>query len=107
MTVRNDVAALEDLAPCSVLRVEVDGNRIALVRIDDDEVYAIGHRCTHADVSLSEGEVDCEDRTLECWKHGSQFSLDTGEPLSLPATKAVPTYKAGVTDGRLWVEVEA
>ncbi|MBA2280290.1 MAG: non-heme iron oxygenase ferredoxin subunit [Actinomycetota bacterium] len=106
MSTRIDVAALEDLAKCTAMRVDVDGHRIALVRIDDDEVYAIGDRCTHADFSLSEGEVDCEERTLECWKHGSQFSLDTGEPLSLPATKATPTYKAGVTDGRIWVELD-
>ena len=43
-----------------------------------------------------EGEVDVEERTVECWRHGSQFSLETGEPLSLPATKPTPTYEVVV-----------
>ena len=45
------------------------------MRIDDD-VYAIGDMCSHANVSLSEGEVWCDEREIECPKHGSTFSLD-------------------------------
>ena len=76
--IRLDVGALDDLAPGTATRFEVGRHVVAVVRIDDD-VYAIGDRCSHADVSLSEGEVDCEHRTLECWKHGSTFSLLTDE----------------------------
>jgi 3-phenylpropionate/trans-cinnamate dioxygenase ferredoxin subunit len=72
------------------------------VRIDDD-VYAIGDRCSHADYSLSEGEIDADERTLECWKHGSTFSLETGEPLTLPATQPVPVYTVEVRDGDVLV----
>ena len=53
-------------------------------------------RCTHQDFSLSEGEVDEDEREIECWKHGSTFSLETGEPQSLPATKPVPVYDVRV-----------
>ena len=67
-----------------------------LVRIGDD-VYAIGDTCSHANVSLSEGEVLADDREIECWKHGSTFSLLTGEPQTLPATQPVPVYEAGGT----------
>jgi 3-phenylpropionate/trans-cinnamate dioxygenase ferredoxin component len=95
-----DVGALDDIEPGTAVRVDVDGRRIALVRIDD-AVYAIGDRCTHADVSLAEGDVDAAERTIECWRHGSQFSLETGEPLSLPATKPTPTYDVVVRDGRI------
>ena len=45
------------------------------------------------DISLSEGEVVADDHQLECWKHGSAFSLETGEPTSLPATQPVPVYE--------------
>ena len=48
-------------------------------------------------MSLSEGEVDIEECALECWKHGSLFSLETGEALSLPATKSVETYEVAVS----------
>ena len=85
----------DELEPGTARRFDVDGHRIALVRIGDD-FYALGDRCSHEDYSLSEGEVYAEDCELECWKHGSTFDLRTGEPLSLPATKAVPVYEVVV-----------
>ena len=75
--------------PGEPTRVDVDGQPVRVVRIGDD-FYAIGDRCSHADVSLAEGEVDVDDRTIECWKHGSCFSLVDGEPDALPATEPVP-----------------
>ena len=50
------VCSLDELAPGSARRVIVDGVAVALVRIGD-EVYAIGDVCSHANVSLSDGEV--------------------------------------------------
>ena len=99
-----DAGALDDFADGAARRVDVDGHRICVVRLGDD-LYAIGDTCTHADVSLSEGEVDAGERTIECWKHGSAFSLETGEPQSLPAVRPVPTYGVRVADGRVVVEV--
>ena len=61
-----------------------------VVRIGDD-LYAIGDRCSHADYSLSEGDVWADEREIECPKHGSTFSLLTGEPQTLPATQPVPS----------------
>ena len=99
------VCALDDLAPNSAGRFEVDGRAVAVVRCGDD-VYAIGDVCSHADVSLSEGEVFCDTKELECWKHGSTFSLETGEPQTLPATQPVPVYVAKVVDGMVQIELE-
>ena len=99
------VARFDDLAPGSATRVEVDGRPVALVRIGDD-VYAIGDTCSHADVSLSEGEVLCDTLELECWKHGSAFSLETGEPQTLPATQPVAMYVARVVAGDVVLELE-
>jgi len=98
------VGALAEITEGTAHRVEVDGHVLALVRIGDD-VYAIGDRCSHQDISLSEGEVLAEEHTLECWKHGSAFSLDTGEPTSLPATRPVPVYEVRVVDGQVEVVV--
>ena len=97
------LCALDDLVAGEARRFDVDGHRIAVVRIGDD-VYAIGDRCSHADVSLSEGEVDPYDRHIECWKHGSRFSLETGDPDTLPATRPVPVYDVRVEDGDVIVE---
>src|SRR5215218_4599787 len=98
--------ALADIAPGTARRIVVGGVPIALVRIDDD-VYAIGDVCSHANVSLSEGEVWCDEREIECPKHGSTFSLTTGEPETLPATQPVPVFRTGVEGGKVTVHVEA
>jgi 3-phenylpropionate/trans-cinnamate dioxygenase ferredoxin component len=100
------VGALADVAPNSAKRFDVDGRAVAIVRIGDD-VYAIGDTCSHADVSLSEGEVFCDTKEIECWKHGSTFSLETGEPQTLPATQPVPVYVARVVDGMIEIDLEA
>jgi 3-phenylpropionate/trans-cinnamate dioxygenase ferredoxin subunit len=84
-----------DLESGAARRFEIGKHRICLVRVEDD-FYAIGDRCSHADFSLAEGEVYPEEREIECWKHGSTFSLIDGKPQSLPATKPVPTYEVRV-----------
>ena len=86
----------DEIAPGTARRFDVGGRRICVVRIEDD-FYAIGDRCSHADFSLSDGEVIAEDKEIECWKHGSTFSLVDGEPQSLPATQPVPVYKVSVS----------
>ena len=96
------VCRLDEIAPDSARRVDVEGHRLAVVRLGDD-VHVIGDRCSHADFSLAEGEIDAEERTLECWKHGSTFSLDTGDPGCLPATKPVPVYEVAVVEGEIQV----
>jgi 3-phenylpropionate/trans-cinnamate dioxygenase ferredoxin component len=96
---------LDEIEPGTARRVDVGGLPVAVVRIDD-EVYAIGDVCSHANVSLSEGEVWADERELECPKHGSTFDLKTGEPVTLPATQPVPVYAVEVTDGIVTVTAE-
>lgn len=76
-------------------RVDVDGVPVAVVRVKD-RVYAIADICSHAAVSLSDGEVWCDELQLECPKHGSAFSLVTGQPDTLPATQPVAVYDVTV-----------
>ena len=96
---------LDDLPPCTAKRLVIGDVVVAVVRLEDDEVHAIGDVCSHANVSLSEGEVWCEERELECPKHGSTFDLRTGEPVTLPATQPVPVFRAEVNDGTVTVHV--
>jgi 3-phenylpropionate/trans-cinnamate dioxygenase ferredoxin subunit len=98
------LCGLAELTSGAAHRFDVDGRRLAVVRIDDD-VYVIGDRCTHQDISLSEGEVHEDERTIECWKHGSEFSLETGQPSSLPATKPTPVYAVHLEGDDVWVEL--
>ena len=101
----HELFPLADLEPGTARRVEVDGRPVAVIRIDDD-VYAIGDTCSHAEVSLSEGWVDAEDCTIECVAHGATFDVETGEPVTLPATRPVPVYEATVVDGTVVVTVD-
>jgi 3-phenylpropionate/trans-cinnamate dioxygenase ferredoxin subunit len=85
------LCAVDEIEPGSARRFEFGEHRICVVRIGDD-FYAIGDRCSHQDFSLSDGEVYPAEREIECWKHGSTFSLVDGKPQSLPATRPVPVY---------------
>jgi 3-phenylpropionate/trans-cinnamate dioxygenase ferredoxin component len=89
------LCARDDLAPGTARRFDVDAHRIALVRIGDD-FYALADTCSHANFSLSEGDVWTDEREIECPKHGSTFSLTTGEPQTLPATQPVAVYTVQV-----------
>ena len=90
------VCDLEDLAVGTPALADVDGIPMALVRTAPDEVHAVNDVCTHANVSLSEGELDgC---TLECWLHGSRFDLRTGTPSGPPATVPVAVYPVALVE---------
>lgn len=99
---RVHVGAFDDLEAGTPVRVDLAGTKVAVVRAGD-ELYAVADRCSHANYSLSEGEVDTDELTIECWKHGALFSLCTGEALTLPAIAPVATYTVDVVDGAVYV----
>lgn len=99
------IVPFEALVDGEAQRFDVEGHRLAVVRLGD-QVYVIGDRCTHQDVSLAEGEVDPDTCHIECWKHGSSFSLVTGNPDVLPATRPVPVYRAWVDGGEVYVSLD-
>lgn len=100
------LCSLEELVSGAARRFDIAGRAVAVVRLGD-AVYAIGDTCSHADVSLSDGDVRADTCEVECWKHGSAFSLVTGRPNTLPATQPVPVFVASVVGGNVVVEVEA
>ena len=86
-----------------VAAVEVNGTVIAIAREENGHVHAVNDTCTHANVSLSEGELDgC---TLECWLHGSRFDMVTGEPSGPPATIPVAVYPVKIDGDDVYVAV--
>ena len=95
--------ALTDVADGEALGVEVAGEPVAVVRTEG-EVFAIRDVCSHAEVPLSEGEVDgC---TIECWLHGSRFDLRTGKPTGMPATEPVPVYPVKIEGDDVLVAID-
>jgi 3-phenylpropionate/trans-cinnamate dioxygenase ferredoxin component len=94
--------ALSDLGD-EPLAVDIEGEPVCLVKTGG-EVFAIRDVCSHAEVPLSEGEVD--DHTVECWLHGSRFDLRTGEPTGLPATEPVPVYPVKTEGDDVYVAIK-
>ncbi len=93
-----------DLEVGEARRFDIAEHRLAVVR-GEECWFAIDDECTHADYSLAEGEVDLEDCTIECWKHGSLFSLTTGVAETLPATRPVAVYPVAVEAGEVVVSL--
>ncbi|HEV7678356.1 MAG TPA: bifunctional 3-phenylpropionate/cinnamic acid dioxygenase ferredoxin subunit [Candidatus Dormibacteraeota bacterium] len=92
------IAAVDDIPPGHAARVEIDGVEVAIFNCDG-QLYALDDTCTHAEASLSDGELDCDTCTVECPLHGSGFDLRSGEPTALPAVLPVRTHQIRVEDG--------
>ncbi len=85
--------ALSEVPDGGALAVLLGSREVAVVNTAEG-VFAISDVCSHAEVPLSEGDV--EGSTIECYMHGSRFDLRTGFPLELPATQPVPVYPVRV-----------
>ena len=94
--------SVADVPEGTARRVVVDGEPVAVVHAQG-QWFAVSDVCSHADVSLSEGEVDgC---TLECWLHGSRFDLRTGAPSGPPATTPIEVFPVSVEGDTVFVTV--
>jgi 3-phenylpropionate/trans-cinnamate dioxygenase ferredoxin component len=97
------VCTISDLPPGTLLRVELkDGTPVCLGN-HDGRVFALHDRCTHADFSLSAGEL-MPDGRVQCLWHGAIFDAATGAVCQGPATDPVPTFAVRVQDGQVFVE---
>jgi 3-phenylpropionate/trans-cinnamate dioxygenase ferredoxin component len=97
------VCALDDLPKVGAVQAEIEGKLVAIVRDSAGEIHAIDDTCSHANVSLSEGDV--EDTAIECWLHGSRFDLRSGKPIGLPATTPIAVYPVKIDGGDVFVSV--
>jgi len=97
------VCNANDIQVKQALRILIDDYPVAIVRDSMGEIHAIGDTCSHADISLSEGEI--EGCAIECWGHGSQFDLRSGQPLQLPAYDPVPVFAVALDGDDVYVDV--
>ena len=100
-----DICPVEELPPGAKRVVTWEDLEIGIVNCNG-EVLAVEDRCSHDDGDLMEGDVDEENCTVECPRHGSEFDLRTGKPLNLPAYVPIETYPVMVVDGVIKVEVD-
>ncbi|MEP7036090.1 MAG: non-heme iron oxygenase ferredoxin subunit [Actinomycetota bacterium] len=97
------VCAVNDLPTVGAVQAEISGKLVAIVRDSAGVIHAIDDTCSHANVSLSEGDV--EDTSVECWLHGSRFELRSGKPIGLPATVPIAVYPVKIDGGDVFVSV--
>ena len=93
---------LSELQQGKPVKVEKNGKTICVARVGD-EVFAIDDTCSHSDASLAEGDVT--DFKIECWLHGAEFDLRTGEALTPPAVAPLHTYGVHVDGDSVTVEI--
>jgi 3-phenylpropionate/trans-cinnamate dioxygenase ferredoxin subunit len=95
--------SFSSLVEGKAVRLEKAGKSICVARVGT-EVFAIGDTCSHADASLSEGDIT--GYKIECWLHGAEFDLRTGVALTLPAVQPVDIYAVVVDGDSVTVEVK-
>jgi 3-phenylpropionate/trans-cinnamate dioxygenase ferredoxin subunit len=100
-----DVCPLSELPPGAMRLVEWEDLEIGVFNCAGT-IYAIEDRCSHDDGPLVEGTLDQSKCVIECPRHGSEFDLRTGKPLTLPAYEPVDTFPVIVEDGIVRVAVE-
>ena len=93
---------LSELKESIPVKLEKGGKTICVTRIGD-EVFAIDDTCSHAEASLTEGEVS--GFKIECWLHGAEFDLRTGQAITLPATIALATYPVSIEANSVTIEI--
>ena len=95
------VCRVDELPETGVAAADINGTVVAIVRTESGDIHAVDDTCSHANVSLSEGELDgC---TLECWLHGSRFDIRTGEPSGPPAIIPINVYPVRVENDEVFV----
>jgi 3-phenylpropionate/trans-cinnamate dioxygenase ferredoxin component len=97
------VCTLSELAEDTALHVDIDDTPVCVAR-SQGEVMAVLDECSHAEVALSDGDVEAG--TVECWLHGSRFDLRTGKPTGLPATESVPIFPVRIDGDDVYVAVK-
>lgn len=101
-----EVGKITDVPEGEARRFVANRIEIAVANLGNGTFVAVDDICSHAEASLSEGEVDVDMETIECPRHGSTFDLRTGQPKTLPATVPIPTFPVKVDGDRIMIELE-
>jgi 3-phenylpropionate/trans-cinnamate dioxygenase ferredoxin subunit len=98
------VCPVEELPPGDVKIVRAGELAIGVFNLGG-EYYAIEDRCSHDDGPLCEGDWEQDSCIVICPRHGANFDIRTGRPLTLPAVEPVDAFPVRVEDGIVKIEV--
>lgn len=96
------IAKIEDLWSGEMMPVEVNGEQLLLVKIND-RVYAYADACPHQKSRLSEGALT--QNILRCARHHWEFDVCTGSGVN-PQNVCLREFPVAVEDGDIFVDVE-
>jgi nitrite reductase/ring-hydroxylating ferredoxin subunit len=95
------VGRIDDLPAGACASFELpSGNELAVYNVDG-EYYATENSCPHRGARLTEGAL-CG-HVIECWLHGWQFDVRSGECLTVP--DRIKTYSVRVEDNLIKIEL--
>ncbi len=97
------VASVDDLKDQNPFLAVLHHREIALYRAKD-RYYATDDLCSHAEASLSEG--DLKGYVIHCPRHGGQFDIRTGEAKHFPAYAPIQTYPVKTDGSEIFIELE-
>lgn len=96
------VADVADVAPGTMLHVDVEGRQICVYNINGD-YYATDDICTHRRARLSDGYLD--GGVVQCPLHFGKFDVLTGRALNPPCKVPVETYPVSLDNQRLIIDL--
>jgi toluene monooxygenase system ferredoxin subunit len=96
------VASLDDLWSGEMIGLEVDGNCILLINVED-QIYAYADACPHQNSRLSEGSLD--GKTLRCARHHWEFDISTGKGVN-PQNACLITFPVAFENRDILVDVD-
>lgn len=103
MMARHVIGPIDEFSSGEGKGVMVDGVELAVFAVDG-EVYAVQNVCPHKEGPLYRSRVDEESCVVYCPWHYWEFDLATGAN-PVDGSTRLRTFKAGVKDGEIWVEV--
>jgi toluene monooxygenase system ferredoxin subunit len=101
MTFRR-VASLDDLWAGEMLALDLEGNDILLVNLDD-HILAYANACPHQKSRLSEGSL--AGTTLRCARHHWEFDVQTGRGIN-PQNACLKIFPVAVENGNILVDLD-
>src|ERR1700741_755298 len=101
MTFRR-AASVEDLWSGETMALEIDGNAVLLINIDD-RIYAYADACPHQKSRLSEGSL--MGKTLRCARHQWEFDVCTGQGLN-PRSACLRVFPVTVESSDILLDLD-
>jgi 3-phenylpropionate/trans-cinnamate dioxygenase ferredoxin component len=96
------IAKITDLPDPGKQTYEIEDSFVVLFHVGG-RFYCLSDVCTHDGGPLGEGHL-CG-HAIACPRHGAQFDIRTGAPLSMPATEATVMHEIKIDGDDIYVRL--